>query len=396
MIFTIFLFYNCEDTEFNTPSVQANKNNNFWRANAFSASINEAGFLTISAQNSTDEIFLTVPNASIGEYVFGEISGRDARVVTFEGEEFSTNNRPDESVSLYPELGFLKIDEIVNNTFTGTFEFLAFDESGEEIIGFNEGIFFQVPLLSGIISAEMTTCADTNGPVVSARNAFQATFSEEVQYINSDEYTSACQAYRAALENQFLYCGDEDGSIQEEIESLNECVFPCEFAEQNRTTAEEAFNNPTIGNYIAGCENYKFYLEQQLEICGDDFQNSIQTAIDTLNCADTDNDGIADRFEDLDEDGDLMNDDTDEDGTPNFMDNDDDGDGILTQFESQDEDGNPTDTDNDLTDDYLDNDDDGDGTPTAEENADPNMDGNPDDAVDTDEDGTPDYLDSDS
>ncbi|MFV0540147.1 MAG: hypothetical protein ACK5MZ_02785 [Aestuariibaculum sp.] len=54
------------------------------------------------------------------------------------------------------------------------------------------------------------------------------------------------------------------------------------------------------------------------------------------------------------------------------------------------------DTDGDNTPDFLDADDDGDGKPTSEENADPNGDGNPDDAIDTDNDGTPDYLDSDS
>ncbi|MCP4959503.1 MAG: hypothetical protein GY925_09575, partial [Actinomycetia bacterium] len=51
------------------------------------------------------------------------------------------------------------------------------------------------------------------------------------------------------------------------------------------------------------------------------------------------------------------------------------------------------DTDGDTTPNYLDADDDGDGTPTASENADPNSDGDPRDAVDSDWDGEPDYLD---
>ncbi|MBO6934736.1 MAG: DUF4215 domain-containing protein [Deltaproteobacteria bacterium] len=81
--------------------------------------------------------------------------------------------------------------------------------------------------------------------------------------------------------------------------------------------------------------------------------------------------------------------DTDGDGTPDVVDGDDDGDGVDTRFEG------PTaqDTDGDGTPDYLDADDDGDGTPTADENADPNGDGDPNDAQDTDGDGTPDYLD---
>lgn len=53
-------------------------------------------------------------------------------------------------------------------------------------------------------------------------------------------------------------------------------------------------------------------------------------------------------------------------------------------------------TDNDENANFLDTDDDNDGILTKDENADPNGDGNPEDAVDTDKDGIPDYLDNDS
>ena len=52
-------------------------------------------------------------------------------------------------------------------------------------------------------------------------------------------------------------------------------------------------------------------------------------------------------------------------------------------------------TDNDDNFNFLDFDDDNDGILTSNENADPNNDGNPEDALDTDEDGIPDYLDYD-
>ncbi len=78
---------------------------------------------------------------------------------------------------------------------------------------------------------------------------------------------------------------------------------------------------------------------------------------------------------------------------------DHDGDGILSIYEDldQDKDLNSPDGDDDTDDDgvpnYVESDDDGDGIPTSEEDADPNGDGNPDDALDTDGDGIPDYLD---
>lgn len=77
---------------------------------------------------------------------------------------------------------------------------------------------------------------------------------------------------------------------------------------------------------------------------------------------DHDYDTIFSMFEDLDGDGDYINDDTDGDDIPNFVDSDDDGDGTLTK----------------------------------DENPDPNEDGNPSDAQDSDEDGIPDYLDTDN
>jgi len=82
-------------------------------------------------------------------------------------------------------------------------------------------------------------------------------------------------------------------------------------------------------------------------------------------------------------DVDELPEDTDTDGTPNYLDPDDDGDGVPTATEAP-----LGDTDDDGTPDYLDTDDDGDGLLT--------MDERPDGADrDTNDDGTPDYLDPD-
>jgi len=76
-----------------------------------------------------------------------------------------------------------------------------------------------------------------------------------------------------------------------------------------------------------------------------------------VNEADHDGDGIPSWMEDLDGDGDLRNDDSDEDETPNFADSDDDGDGTPTRDEIIiNEDGSIEfpDTNNNGTPDYLD------------------------------------------
>jgi len=73
---------------------------------------------------------------------------------------------------------------------------------------------------------------------------------------------------------------------------------------------------------------------------------------------DNDRDGILTMNEDINKDGEVMDDDTDGDKTPNFVDNDDDGDGTLTKDEDANGDGDPTndDTDGDGIPDYLDKD----------------------------------------
>ena len=78
-----------------------------------------------------------------------------------------------------------------------------------------------------------------------------------------------------------------------------------------------------------------------------------------VNEADHDRDGIPSYMEDLDGDDDLFNDSTDDDGVPNFSDFDDDGDGTPTREEIiLNEDGTITfpDSNNNGTPDYLDQD----------------------------------------
>ncbi|MCL7754909.1 FKBP-type peptidyl-prolyl cis-trans isomerase [Polaribacter sp. Z022] len=62
---------------------------------------------------------------------------------------------------------------------------------------------------------------------------------------------------------------------------------------------------------------------------------------DFVKDTDHDNDGVASIFEDPDGNGDPRDDDTDEDGVPNFFDSDDDGDAVLTKNEDANGDGNP-------------------------------------------------------
>ena len=80
-----------------------------------------------------------------------------------------------------------------------------------------------------------------------------------------------------------------------------------------------------------------------------------QVSLFTLNVTDHDSDGINSIDEDIDGNGDPMNDDSDGNSIPNLYDNDDDGDGIPTKEEyDQNNDGQPDDSDSDSIPDYLD------------------------------------------
>lgn len=122
----------------------------------------------------------------------------------------------------------------------------------------------------------------------------------------------------------------------------------------------------------------------------------VPIALNVIECAnDYDLDTVSADLEDVNEDGNLANDDTDSDGIPNYLDNDDDGDMVLTAFEyvfpagrNLDEITN-VDTDLDGIPNYLDNDDDGDGVLTI--NEDYNGNHNPMDD-DTNSNGISDFL----
>lgn len=80
------------------------------------------------------------------------------------------------------------------------------------------------------------------------------------------------------------------------------------------------------------------------------------TEMSCTDLSDSDADGVIDLNEDLNGNNNLDDDDTDQDGTPNYLDTDDDGDGIDTIDEDYNNDGNPMneDSDGDEIPDYLD------------------------------------------
>ncbi|WOD44028.1 hypothetical protein [Hwangdonia lutea] len=138
------------------------------------------------------------------------------------------------------------------------------------------------------------------------------------------------------------------------------------------TKTNNAFNYRTYSNEkITGNDLFCNDIPPSDIIITNDYASTCDAEITAILTED-DNDGIPAALEDINGDGNLENDDTDDDGIPNYLDADDDGDNVLTKDENPDpnKDGNPNDaqnTDGEGLPDYLDKDDDGDGVDTRDE-----------------------------
>ncbi len=129
---------------------------------------------------------------------------------------------------------------------------------------------------------------------------------------------------------------------------------PAALGDNDRDNSEQVF----IAAPVPG--HYTVYLSHKGTLANGQQRVSlvVSGSTNTGFATDADADGLYSHFEDLNADGIQENDDTDQDGIPNYLDLDDDGDGI----------------------------------PTLAECADPNGDGNPEDACSTNAQGIPDYL----
>lgn len=112
----------------------------------------------------------------------------------------------------------------------------------------------------------------------------QASFdaNQNFQAATDENYEQACNAYRVALQNQKVSCGDADGAIQNIIESLGDCTLtPAVLGDISVTagTLNIVFDVVTItmeGNLLlvsgatsSTSNNYSIYFEVQENMVGE-------------------------------------------------------------------------------------------------------------------------------
>lgn len=157
ILLVFFSMFNCgDDIQFNSPAIQGNRDGNLWRANFYSSDIDFGGWL-IEGRGPNGTLQLVTTDDSRGTFELGGDSGNIAIFRDVDGTVYSTANAPDPSLSLYPAEGQIIVEDIFNTepkTLIGTFWFNAYTADGLRTVNFNDGVFYHVPLLGGLVQIQ--------------------------------------------------------------------------------------------------------------------------------------------------------------------------------------------------------------------------------------------------
>jgi hypothetical protein len=140
VIILALFFISCEeDVVFNSPSIQGKLDNVFWRAIDSEALLDENGGLTITGFGRKQKMILHTSSKNKGIYVLG--SDIDGTLLIYStGKDIGGD-------------GQIEITEFDSNkgTVSGTFRFNAINNEnnplGGEILNFNQGVFYKIPVI---------------------------------------------------------------------------------------------------------------------------------------------------------------------------------------------------------------------------------------------------------
>jgi hypothetical protein len=135
------------EIEYKIPAFQATINgSNNWEATNFSVTTNALGEGIITGNYFNSVISLRFPSIDIGVYDFREnLNGEATYLDTI---QYSTLNDGIASISpAYFSDGEISINEITpDSKISGTFNFNAYNSSGESTVNVSQGIFYRLPL----------------------------------------------------------------------------------------------------------------------------------------------------------------------------------------------------------------------------------------------------------
>lgn len=147
LLFAAFALTGCEDTETNSPALQAKIDNILFRAADARAELNTDGTVTLRGLTADESLVLTIISLNEGVYNLGGNSGSSARFESFQGVQYTTNPDGD---------GQVVVQNAAGNTLSGTFFFNASSAGGTTLF-VSEGVFFGVPIVNGNIGGDDPT-----------------------------------------------------------------------------------------------------------------------------------------------------------------------------------------------------------------------------------------------
>lgn len=141
-LFLIALFFvACEDTETNTPAIQGEVNDVFFKASDSRAVQNEDGSYTLQGANQDEKLTLHIRKAEPGSFVLGEGQANFATYEDAAGNLYSTSPNGDGLINLTQSC-------MSCGTLTGTFRFTAI-RPGIDTITVQKGFFYDVSFFEG-------------------------------------------------------------------------------------------------------------------------------------------------------------------------------------------------------------------------------------------------------
>ena len=150
---TITLSGCTQEVSFNNPSVQGTKDNYFWRAQSFSATIDPVtNTISLEADSQFETLTLKMPLPSATNIcpitsVLGTGSASEATfsyVVNGQNLFYATGANAQDGQIILSEY------DPINKTISGTYRFNAFNLTnnplGNPIVNFTQGVFYKVPV----------------------------------------------------------------------------------------------------------------------------------------------------------------------------------------------------------------------------------------------------------
>lgn len=150
VVFVCFLalFSSCEeDIRLNNPSMQALKDNVFWRAVNTTASVQTDGSLLIEGQTK-DEVFqLKTEETALQSYALGNGDANNVSYkITAPQGQFVYETGSNASSG---QITITEFDKVAK-TVSGTFQCRVSSDSGSPLVGntvvFREGVFYKIPI----------------------------------------------------------------------------------------------------------------------------------------------------------------------------------------------------------------------------------------------------------